>query len=162
MLFLFENNSLAKVIYLLIRCNKTKYSLWNWNNTDRNGVNKRNTPPPPPPPHTHTHNHHTRTHTKQSKKNDTGKGWSEGSNFELGFLWIFVFFVVQKKYTMTSPSGTWYLSLHKKQLLFEKILHVNKLWVRKVSLNVPEFFQGRKLSRAWKKAPAFSKIHCGY
>ena len=39
--FLFKNYSLAKVIYLLIICNKTRFFLWNTNNTDRNGVNKQ-------------------------------------------------------------------------------------------------------------------------
>ena len=34
--FLFKNYSLVKVIYLLIRCYKTWFFLWNTNNTDRN------------------------------------------------------------------------------------------------------------------------------
>ena len=34
--------------YLLIRCYKTRFFLWNTDNTDRNGVNKQNK-------HTHTH-----------------------------------------------------------------------------------------------------------
>ena len=62
MSFLYENYSLAKS-YLLIRCYKTKFFLWNTNNTDRNGVNKQNT-------HTHTH-----THTKHSEKDNTGKSY---------------------------------------------------------------------------------------
>ena len=33
-------------MYLLIRRNKIKSFLWNTNNTDRNDVNKQNTPPP--------------------------------------------------------------------------------------------------------------------
>ena len=41
--FLFKNYSLVKVIYLLIRCYKTGFLLWNTDNTDRNGVNKQNT-----------------------------------------------------------------------------------------------------------------------
>ena len=41
--FLFKNYSLVKVIYLLIRCYKTWFLLWNTDNTDRNGVNKQNT-----------------------------------------------------------------------------------------------------------------------
>ena len=41
--FLFKNYSLVKVIYLLIRCYKTGFFLWNTDNTDRNGVNKQNT-----------------------------------------------------------------------------------------------------------------------
>ena len=40
--------SILKVIYLLIRCYKTRFFLWNTDNTDRNGANKQNT-------HTHTH-----------------------------------------------------------------------------------------------------------
>ena len=57
MSFLFKNNSLVKVIYLL-----TSLFLLNANNTDRNGVNEQNT-------HTHTH-----THTKHSEKDKTRKG----------------------------------------------------------------------------------------
>ena len=53
--FLFKNYSLVKVIYLLIRCYKTRFFLWNTNNTDRNGVNKEN------------------TYTKHSEKDNTGK-----------------------------------------------------------------------------------------
>ena len=53
MTFLFKN-SLVNVIYLLIRCYKTRFVLWNTNNTDTNGVNKQNT--------------HTRTRTKHSEK----------------------------------------------------------------------------------------------
>ena len=34
--------SLVEVIYLLIRCCKTRFFLWNTNKTDRNGVNKQN------------------------------------------------------------------------------------------------------------------------
>ena len=55
MSFLFKNYSLVKVIYLLIRCYKTRFFLWNTNNTDRNGVNKEN------------------TYTKHSEKDNTGK-----------------------------------------------------------------------------------------
>ena len=48
-------------IYLLIRCYKTRFFLWNTNNTDRNGVSKQNT-------HTHTHTH---THTPNFLRNVT-------------------------------------------------------------------------------------------
>ena len=42
--FLFKNNSLVKVIlYLIIRCYKTGFFLWNADKTDINGVNKQNT-----------------------------------------------------------------------------------------------------------------------
>ena len=57
-------------MYLLIRRNKIKSFLWNTNNTDRNDVNKQNTPTHPPT-HTHTHTH---TNTKNSEKDNTGKG----------------------------------------------------------------------------------------
>ena len=60
--WLFKKYSLVKVIYLLIRCYRTRFFLWNTNNTNRNRVNKQNT-------HTYTH-----THTKQSEKDNTGKG----------------------------------------------------------------------------------------
>ena len=64
----FSNYSLAKS-YLLIRCYKTKFFLWNTNNTDRNGVNKQNTHTQT---HTNTHKHtHTHTHTKHSEKDNT-------------------------------------------------------------------------------------------
>ena len=57
MSFLFKNYSLVEVIYLLIRCYKTRFFLRNTNNTDRNGVNKQNT-------HTHTHTHTPNTQRK--------------------------------------------------------------------------------------------------
>ena len=46
MSFLFKNYSLAKVIYLLIRCYKTRFILLNINDIDRNGVNKQITHAP--------------------------------------------------------------------------------------------------------------------
>ena len=55
--FLYKNYSIVKVIYLLIRHHKTKFFLWNTNNTDGNGVNKQNT-------HTHTHTHTPNTQRK--------------------------------------------------------------------------------------------------
>ena len=52
------------------------------------------------------------------------------SNYENGCFWISVF------QTMTSPlSLTWYLSLHRSQLVFEKISHVNELQVKNFSLH---------------------------
>ena len=54
--FLFKDYLLVEVIYMLIGCNKTKFFLWNTNNTDRNDVNKQN------------------THTNHSEKHNTGKG----------------------------------------------------------------------------------------
>ena len=59
MYFLFKNYSLVKVIYLLIRCYKTRFFLGNTNNTDRNGVNKQ----------------HTYTYTKHSETYNTGKDY---------------------------------------------------------------------------------------
>ena len=56
MSFLFKSYSLVKVIYLFIRCDKTRFVFWNTNNTDRNGVNKQIT-------RTHTNTHHTHRHT---------------------------------------------------------------------------------------------------
>ena len=38
----FKNYSLVEFIYLLIRCSKTNFFLWNINNTYRNGINKQN------------------------------------------------------------------------------------------------------------------------
>ena len=43
MSFVLKNYTLVEVVYLFIRCNKTKFFLWNTNNTNRNGVNKQNT-----------------------------------------------------------------------------------------------------------------------
>ena len=45
-------NSFVKVIYLLIRCYKTRFVLRNTNNTDRNGINKQHT-------HAHTYTPNT-------------------------------------------------------------------------------------------------------
>ena len=56
--FSFKNYSLAKVIYVFIRCYKARFLLLNTSNTDRNGVNKQN----------------KHTHTKHSEKDNTGKG----------------------------------------------------------------------------------------
>ena len=57
--------SLQKLFYckshhLLIRCYKTRFFLWNTNNTDRNGINKQNTTHT----YTHTHTHTPNTHRK--------------------------------------------------------------------------------------------------
>ena len=42
--FLFKNYSFVEVMYLMIRCSKTKFFLWNANNPDRNGaINKTHT-----------------------------------------------------------------------------------------------------------------------
>ena len=54
MSFPFKNYSLVKVIYLLIRRYKTRFFVWNTNDT--NGVDKQN------------------TQTKHSGKDNTGKG----------------------------------------------------------------------------------------
>ena len=55
---LFKNYSLIEVIYLLIKCNKTKFFLSSTITTDRNGVNKQN----------------THRDTKHSEKDNIGKG----------------------------------------------------------------------------------------
>ena len=77
MSLLFKNYSLVEVVYLFIRCSKTKFFLLNTNDTDKNGVNIQNT-------HTHTH-----THTKHLEKDNTGK--EGGSSYEPGCFLIFVF-----------------------------------------------------------------------
>ena len=46
MSFLSKNYSLVKVVYMLIRCYKTRFFLRNRNNTDKNGVNKTQTHTP--------------------------------------------------------------------------------------------------------------------
>ena len=71
--FLFKNYSLTEVVYPLIRCNKTTFFLWNTRNTDRNGVNKRN----------------THTHTKHLHKDHTGNGDPTMSPAVSEFLFVF-------------------------------------------------------------------------
>ena len=56
MSFLLKNYSLVEIVYLFIRCNKTKFFLRNTDNTDRNGVHKQN------------------IHTKHLEKHYIGKG----------------------------------------------------------------------------------------
>ena len=63
---LFKNYSLVEVAYLFIRCNKTRFFLWNTNNTDRNGVNKQ------------------KTHTKHLENDNTGKRRRWGSRGDWG------------------------------------------------------------------------------
>ena len=72
MSFFFKSYSFVEVVYLSIRCNKTKFFLLNTKNTHRNGVNKQ------------------KTHTKHSEKDKIGLGRGEGrgggggSNYEPG------------------------------------------------------------------------------
>ena len=76
MSFLLKNYSLVEV-YMFIRCNKTKFFLWNTNNAERNGVNKQ------------------KTNTKHLEKDNIGKGAGE---FQL-WAWMllnFHFLTVQK------------------------------------------------------------------
>ena len=56
MSLIFKDYSLVKVIYLLIRFNKSKFFLSNKNNCDGNGVKKQN------------------TRTLNTQKDNTGKG----------------------------------------------------------------------------------------
>ena len=70
-MFFFFNYSLAKVIYVFIRCHKARFFLRNTNNTDRNGVNKQNRHTDTET-HTHIRKHtHTHTHIKDSEKDVT-------------------------------------------------------------------------------------------
>ena len=66
MSFLFKYYSLVKVMYLLISCCKTRFFLWNTNNTNRNGVNIQNK---------HTHTHKTNTHTRIHQTLRERKHW---------------------------------------------------------------------------------------
>ena len=43
MYFLFKNYSIVEIVYLVIRCNKTKFFREVQINTDKNGVNEQNT-----------------------------------------------------------------------------------------------------------------------
>ena len=109
MSFLFKNYSLVEVVYFHIRCNKTKFFLWNTNNTDKNDANKKN------------------THTKHLEKDNTGKGRGEVPTMSLA-AFEFLFLTLQEKQVMRLPLfWTWDLSLNRNQLLFEKILRVKKL-----------------------------------
>ena len=108
MSFLFKIYSLFEVVHLCIRCNKTKFFLWNTNNTDKNVVNKQN------------------THTKHLEKNKTRKGGGVPTMSLAASE--FLFLTVQKKQVMMSPLfWTWDLSLNRNQLFFEKILRVDEL-----------------------------------
>ena len=62
---LFKNYSIVKDIYHLIRCDKTRFLMWDTDNTDRNGVNNKTK-------HTHIHTH---THTPNSERKITQKGF---------------------------------------------------------------------------------------
>ena len=123
--FLLKNYSLVEVVYLFIKCNKTKFLPWNTDNTDRNVVNKQ------------------KGHTKHLQKDNIGKGRG-GSNYQPGCFWIFFQEKSKKKQVMTSTLfWTRDLSSNRNKLgffsFFEKILHTNKLKIKKV-LNVPELF----------------------
>ena len=78
MSFLIKNYSLVEVAYLFIRCKKTKFFLWNTNNTDRNGVNKQN----------------SHIHTKHLEKDNTGK---EGGRVPTMDASEFLFFDSEKE-----------------------------------------------------------------
>ena len=84
MSFLFKKYSLVEVVYLFIRCHKTKFFLWKTNNTDKNGVNKQN----------------RHTHTKYLQKDNTEKG-SGVPHVGLSTS-EFLFLTAQKKQVMTS------------------------------------------------------------
>ena len=110
---------LLEIVYMFIRCNKTKFFLWNTNNTDRNGVNKQ------------------KTHTKHLEKDNIRKG----GGFQLWacMLLNFQFLTVQEKQVMTSTLlNLRFFKKHKPAFFFEKV-YANKLKVKKVSLNVPNF-----------------------
>ena len=74
--------SLVGVVYLFIKCIKTKFFLRNTNNTDKNGVNKQN------------------THTKPLEKGNTGKRDGVPT---MSLAVSDLFFTVQKMQVMTSP-----------------------------------------------------------
>ena len=103
---LFKHYSLVEVAYLFFRCDKTKFFLWNTNNTDRNGVDKQNL-------NTHTHTH-TRTHTTKDKA-----VWSYLLAWQ---LLNFSFFTVKKKQLKNSALfWTWDSSLNKNKLFLRNI-----------------------------------------
>ena len=97
MSFLYKNYTIVQVAYLFIRRNKTKFFLWNTNNTDKNDVNKQ------------------KKHTKYLEKHNIGK-WGGGSNYEPGCFWS-CFLTVQEKQVMTATlSWTWDLSRNRNKL----------------------------------------------
>ena len=69
------------------------------------------------------------------------------SSYFVNELWAWLllnfclFLTAQKKQAMVSPLfRTWNSSLQINQLFFEKMLHVNELQLKKVSLKVPDIF----------------------
>ena len=119
MSFLLKNNSLVEVVYLFVRCNKTKFFLWNTNNTDRNGVNKQN------------------THFKNLEKNNIGK--EEGAQL---WAWMLLKWISDSAREASNDVNTFlklrFIKKQKQVVFFDKILYSNKLKVKKVSLNVPQ------------------------
>ena len=87
MSFLYKHYSRVEVIYQLIICSKTKFFLWNTNNTDKNGVNKQNS---------------YTTNTQRNITLERMEGWV-GPTMSLAASISFLFLIVQKKEAMTSP-----------------------------------------------------------
>ena len=141
MSFLLKNNSLVEVVYLFIRCNKTKFFLWNTNNTDRNGVNKQN------------------TYFKHLEKNNIGK--EGGAQL---WAWMLLKWISDSAREASNDVNTFlklrFIKKQKQVVFFDKILYSNKLKVKKVSLNVPQLLQKKVLSRTLKIVTAILKNPC--
>ena len=115
MSFLLKNYSLVEFVYIFIRCNKTKFFLWNTNKTVRNGANKQ------------------KTDTKHLEKVNIGKGGGGGgSNYEPVCFLKFSFY--SARWASNDVNTFLKLRFIKKQQpagFFEKILCANKLKLRR-------------------------------
>ena len=126
MSFFKKNYSAVEVVYLFIRCNKTKFFLWNTNNTDRNGVNKQ------------------KTNTKHLQKDNIGKGGGRPTMSLDAFEFLFFDSAREASNDVNTFLNLRFIKKHKPAVfvvvvvVFEEILYANNLKVKKVSLNVPK------------------------
>ena len=116
MSFLLKNYSLVEFVYIFIRCNKTKFFLWNTNKTVRNGANKQ------------------KTDTKHLEKVNIGKaGERGGGGFQLWACMLLKFSFYSARGASNDVNTFLKLRFIKKQQpagFFEKILCANKLKLR--------------------------------
>ena len=115
MSFLLKNFSLVEFVYIFIRCNKTKFFLWNTNKTVRNGANKQ------------------KTDTKHLEKVNIGKGGG-GGGCQLWACMLLKFSFYSVRGASNDVNTFLKLRFIKKQQpagFFEKILCANKLKLRR-------------------------------
>ena len=99
-------------MYQLIIRSKTKFFLWNTDNTDENGVNKQNT---------------YTTNTQRKITLERMEGWVGPTMSLAASIFFLVFDSAKEGSNDVTNFWTWYLSLHRNQYFFEKILHANKI-----------------------------------